>query len=101
MTMKANSLGLVRRGELETCVCVTRTHSRGFPNADERRYEGMLMSDVRVGVPLVVVLNGRRRLVTSVIRKIEPMSPELMYVETFNSRYRVRRLVALEARAGA
>ncbi|WP_181197410.1 hypothetical protein [Enhygromyxa salina] len=44
-------------------------------------------------MPLVLVLGGRRRLVTSMIRSIEPVSIDLMFIETSNSRYRVRRVV--------
>jgi hypothetical protein len=84
---------LIRKGELEACASVTRLQSNNRPDEGERHYEGMLVCDVRVGTPLVLVANGRRRLVTSSVRRIEPISRDVVYVETSNSRYHVRRLV--------
>lgn len=87
-------LRLIRSGDIKECVCVTRTNARGSAEAGGRRYLGVLMCEVRVGVSLVVALDGLRRLVTSTIRKVEPVSATLLYVETSNSRYRVRRVAA-------
>lgn len=66
--------------------------------AREHRYEGMLLCEVRVGVPLVLVLDGRRRLVTSMIQRVEPAADDVVEVQTSNSRYAIRRFMMRSAR---
>lgn len=93
MPKQVDAVRLMRRGEVEACARVTRLCSSHDPTAREQRYEGMLMCDVRVGVPLVLVLDGRRRLVTSMIQRVDPVGVGVVEVQTSNSRYSVHRLV--------
>ena len=96
MRTHVNPITNLRREELEACARVTKLHPTSAANDSARegkQYEGMLAYDVRVGRPMVLVLNGKRRLVTSTIRKINPISSAMMEVETSNSRYYVRRLL--------
>lgn len=86
----------LRRAELEACARVTKLNpsaAANDPAREGKHYEGMLAHDVRVGQPMVLVLGGKRRLVTSTIRKINPITSAMMEVETSNSRYYVRRLL--------
>lgn len=92
MSKQVDAVRLMRRGEIEACARVTRLCSNRNPTAREQRYEGILLCDVRVGVPLVLVLDGRRRLVTSMIQRVEPVGVGVVEVETSNSRYSVHRL---------
>ena len=96
MRTHVNPITNLRREELEACARVTKLHptsAANDPAREGKQYEGMLAYDVRVGRPMVLVLNGKRRLVTSTIRKINPISSAMMEVETSNSRYYVRRLL--------
>jgi hypothetical protein len=54
---------------------------------------GLLTSEPRLGAPLVLVLDGRRRLRTSPIERIESGPDRSVYVDTRNNRYRIDRLV--------
>lgn len=98
MPNEAHAVKLMRRSELETCARVTRLRSSQHPDAREKHYEGMLLCEVRVGVPLVLVLNGRRRLVTSTIKRVEAVEANVIEVETSNNRYSIHRLVTPEVR---
>ena len=96
MRIHVDPASTLRRDELEACARVTKLDPARTDTDPERagkRYEGMLACDVRVGVPLILMLNGRRRLVTSTIRQIQPLAAGTMEVQTSNSRYYVRRLL--------
>lgn len=96
MRTHVNPNSNVWRNELEACARVTkleRATAANDPAREGKHYEGMLAYDVRVGLPLILVLGGKRRLVTSRIRKIQPISSAMMEVQTSNSRYYVRRLL--------
>jgi hypothetical protein len=98
MPNKVGAVRLMRRCEIEACAQVTRLYTSKGAAAREHRYEGMLLCEVRVGVPLVLVLDGRRRLVTSMIQRVEPVTDDVVEVQTSNSRYSIRRLVMPSAR---
>lgn len=97
MRTHVNPITNLRREELEACARVTKLHptsAANDPAREGKQYEGMLAYDVRVGRPMVLMLSGnKRRLVTSTIRRINPISSAMMEVETSNSRYYVRRLL--------
>lgn len=93
MPKQVDAVRLMRRGEIEACARVTRLCSSQNPTAREQRYEGILLCDVRVGVPLVLVLDGHRRLVTSMIQQVEPVGAGVVEVQTSNNRYSIHRLV--------
>lgn len=61
--------------------------------ANPAEYIGLLASEPRLGDPLVLVLEGRRRLRTSPIERIEAGPDRSVYVETRNNRYRIDRLM--------
>jgi hypothetical protein len=96
---KVDAVRLMRRCEVEACAQVTRLHTSKDPAAREQRYEGMLLCDIRVGAPLVLILDGRRRLVTSMIQRVEPVADDLVEVQTSHSRYSIRRLVMRSTRS--
>ena len=79
----------VRRWVLDACAKVNRVS----PNHAE--YIGLLMSEPEVGAPLVLTFEGRKRLTTSSIRKIETGPNNSLFIDTANSRYWVRRLSQL------
>jgi len=81
------------RSELEACAIVTKHPPRHDSARRPKRYEGLLVVDLRVGRPLILSLDGRRRLVTSRIRKLSPVGAGVFELETGNSRYTVRTLV--------
>ena len=64
--------------------------SRAAPDGAE--YVGLLATEPRLGAPLVLVLEGRRRLRTSPIERMQPGPDHTLVVETRNSRYRIQRL---------
>jgi hypothetical protein len=98
MPNKVDALRLMRKYEVEACAQVTRLCTSKDTTAREHRYEGMLLCEVRVGVPLVLVLDGRRRLVTSMIQRVGPVADDVVEVQTSNSRYAIRRFTMRSAR---
>ena len=92
----ANAENFVTRNQLEACTKLTRLRSRHYPNEGELDFYGLLLSDLRVGTSLVLLLEPRHRLVTSRIRRIHPISPDTVEVETGNSRYRLHQLTTKE-----
>jgi hypothetical protein len=79
----------IGRWVLNACAKVNRE------SPDQAEYLGLLMSEPEVGTPLVLALDGRKRLTTSSIRKIESGPNNSLYVDTANSRYWIRRLSQL------
>lgn len=75
-----------------TTTRVTRVDSHAAAKDEQREYEGVLLSEIRVGVRLVLAVPGQCRLETSAIRHIEEVEPNVVIIETSNSRYCVRRL---------
>jgi hypothetical protein len=98
MPNKVDAVRLMRRCEVEACAQVTRLCTSKDATARQHRYEGMLLCEVRVGVPLVLVLDGRRRLVTSMIQRVEPAADDIVEVHTSNSRYAIRRFMMRSGR---
>ena len=81
------------RSELESCAIVTKLPPAHDPAQGPKHYEGFLVLDLRVGLPLILSLDGRKRLVTSRIRRIRPLARGLSMVETGNSYYTVKTLM--------
>ena len=81
------------RSELESCALVTKLPPAHDPASGPKHYEGFLVLDLRVGLPLILSLDGRKRLVTSRIRKLRPLAAGLFMVETGNSYYTVKTLL--------
>jgi hypothetical protein len=77
---------LVGHAVLRACAKVQRQGS------DRREFIGLLLGEPAVGARLVLALDERRRLRTSVIVSIESVSNATLYLSTTNSRYRVQRL---------
>jgi hypothetical protein len=57
--------------------------------ANPAEFIGLLAGEPQLGAPLVLVLDGRRRLRTSPIERIEAGPERSVYVETRNNRYRI------------
>ena len=79
----------IGRWVLNACAKVNRE------SPDQAEYIGLLMSDPEVGAPLVLAIDGRQRLTTSTVQRIEPGPNDSLYVHTRNSLYWVRRLSQL------
>ena len=77
---------LIARWVLEACAKVNRE------SPDQAEFVGLLMSEPKLGAPLVLALDDRTRLTTSKIRRIEPGPNDSIYADTANSRYWIRRL---------
>jgi hypothetical protein len=80
--------------DARAAVRVTRISSQTRSKDEPRKYEGVLLSDVRVGVRLILAVPGEHRLETSLIHRIEQVSPNVVIIETTNSRYCVLRLTS-------
>ena len=78
-------------------ICVPRDpHAVQF----RREYFGRLLCEPKVGGPLMVELEGRRRLITTNIARALTNSSGQLVVDTVNSRYFVQRLLGREALRG-
>ncbi len=78
---------------LRACAKLTRE------SPDPAEYVGLLLAEPEIGASLILVLDAGQQLTTSKIRRIEPGPEQTLYVHTANSRYWIRRLSQLSARA--
>jgi hypothetical protein len=93
--MSRNSLddpaATVERWFLQKCASVSRCSATN-PTVVESEYQGLLMTEPTIGLPLVLMLEQGRRLKTSRITRIMAAADGETYVDTTNNRYRIRRL---------
>lgn len=92
---------LIRRRDLEACAAITRVRADNALEGEPRRYVGLLLNEVQVGAPLVLLLDKKRRFITSTVHRIDTGPEDTIYVDTANSRYCVRRLIASRREVGA